>query len=477
MRARAQPGQRVTPTARRSRGLVAVTLCLSALVGGCRVAPFEFTPEGRGQVFDEMMKSVDAYSGSVLEGTVDPRELSRTYRPAAIAASDQATFYRVLGQALTTLDDPHVSLDIPPELEDSLFVPALWVGAVINRRPWIAITESYFPESHRLLKWGELLAVDGHPGPFDTQLLDDLLLSNRGETRRLRVRTLDSTEIEFDAPCTVPRSVWALSTRAHELPRRAHPLVRPTAPPGVVVPEYLTLRLGARSEVAYLRLDSFKHELLGQTEASLCDQIGLLCETARGAESILIDVRANTGGSLSASTRLVNAFIEDREPELPVSLLIPATGPSSIPGTRTRLLGLVRVAPAPDLPPPIRGRIVVLVDDLSASGAEYVAAVLRCRRNAVIVGATTSGAEWVTFDWPLSDGSILALGLGGGLTRECGGSFQRIGITPDVTLPYPHHLAEEEGFPAARLAFDNSILAEGLRQCGLDPAEWMDMEE
>jgi C-terminal processing protease CtpA/Prc len=81
--------------------------------------------------------------------------------------------------------------------------------------------------------------------------------------------------------------------------------------------------------------------------------------------------------------------------------------------------------------PRYSGKIVILVDEVSLSQAEYTAMALRSAPNAIVVGSTTAGA----------DGNVSPIPLPGGLRSMISGigvfypdkkATQRIGIIPDV---------------------------------------------
>jgi C-terminal processing protease CtpA/Prc len=79
------------------------------------------------------------------------------------------------------------------------------------------------------------------------------------------------------------------------------------------------------------------------------------------------------------------------------------------------------------------GKVVVLVDEVSQSQAEYTTMALRAAPRTVVVGSTTAGA----------DGNISPFALPGGLRTMISGlgvfypdktPTQRIGIVPDVVV-------------------------------------------
>ena len=80
-----------------------------------------------------------------------------------------------------------------------------------------------------------------------------------------------------------------------------------------------------------------------------------------------------------------------------------------------------------------KGKLVVLVNELSQSQAEYTSMAFRAGDNTKIIGSTTAGA----------DGNVSAIMLPGGLRTMIsgigvnypnGGETQRIGIVPDIEV-------------------------------------------
>ena len=78
-------------------------------------------------------------------------------------------------------------------------------------------------------------------------------------------------------------------------------------------------------------------------------------------------------------------------------------------------------------------RLVVLVDEGTASAAEVVAGALQDRNRAVIVGSRTYGKGSVQEPSQLSDGSAIELTVGRYLTPS-GRSLDGVGIEPDVLV-------------------------------------------
>jgi Peptidase family S41 len=104
--------------------------------------------------------------------------------------------------------------------------------------------------------------------------------------------------------------------------------------------------------------------------------------------------------------------------------------------------------------PHYSGRIVILVDEVSISQAEYTAMAFRSAPRAIVVGSTTSGA----------DGNVSAIPLPGGLNTAISGigvfypdkrPTQRISIIPDVEV-----IPTIEGIRTGR----DEVLEEAIRR-------------
>ena len=79
------------------------------------------------------------------------------------------------------------------------------------------------------------------------------------------------------------------------------------------------------------------------------------------------------------------------------------------------------------------GKIVILVDEVSQSQAEYTAMALRAAPNALVVGSTTAGADGNVSSVPLP-GGVVSMISGIGVFYPDGTPTQRVGIVPDVEV-------------------------------------------
>lgn len=213
------------------------------------------------------------------------------------------------------------------------------------------------------------------------------------------------------------------------------------APPGS------TLRLGLRRQGALLAVrvecraidsdlvSSRLVELRGRRVAFI--QVGTFATTtpdavARAldelrAEACVLDLRNNGGGQVSAAVRLASLFLEPGQEIASVH--------------RRAGVEQLRAAPAGLRFP---GRLVVLINENSASAAELVAGALRERAGAVLVGQKSFGKGAVQRILALPDGSAFKLTTAHYRTPS-GRSIEGRGLDPDLPAQTP---PESLGGPA-----------------------------
>jgi carboxyl-terminal processing protease len=115
--------------------------------------------------------------------------------------------------------------------------------------------------------------------------------------------------------------------------------------------------------------------------------------TARGATSMILDLRGNPGGDLEQSIRVANIFLP---PDADVVTVRYRNRPTEV--RRTTMAPTV-----PQLP------LIVLTDSSSASASEIVAGALQDHDRAVLLGTTSFGKGVVQTLYPLDGGWTLKL--------------------------------------------------------------------
>jgi C-terminal processing protease CtpA/Prc len=162
-------------------------------------------------------------------------------------------------------------------------------------------------------------------------------------------------------------------------------------------------------EVAYLKLSSVK-----------ASEAAKYIESASGAKGLIIDIRNYPSEFMVFA---LGARLIDR----PTEFARFTNGDPANPGAFhwTPPISLQPVSPR------YAGKIVILVDEVSQSQAEYTTMAFRAARNAIVVGSTTAGA----------DGNVSPIPLPGGLRSMISGigvfypdkkPTQRVGIIADI---------------------------------------------
>lgn len=147
----------------------------------------------------------------------------------------------------------------------------------------------------------------------------------------------------------------------------------------------------------------------------------------QGMESLIIDLRYDPGGLLSASVDMSKLFLDNNR------MIVFTKGRK--PENYQEFKAAFR-APYSDLP------LVILVNRYSASASEIVAGAMQDNKRAVIIGERTYGKASVQSMIPLSDKSALRLTIARYYTPS-GRSIHRDekkntgGITPDIEVKVP----------------------------------------
>lgn len=165
--------------------------------------------------------------------------------------------------------------------------------------------------------------------------------------------------------------------------------------------------------LGYIRLQRFSE----RTEDELLAALERLDKTA--AAGLILDLRDNPGGTLSAAIDVANTFL----PDGPILHIVGRDG-----AKRTVYAFPVEKYPLKPL--------VILVNGYTASASEIVSGALQDRGIAKLVGTTTFGKGLVQTVVPLRDGS--ALSLTSARYQTAGGRFiHESGIEPDVVVELP----------------------------------------
>jgi len=178
----------------------------------------------------------------------------------------------------------------------------------------------------------------------------------------------------------------------------------------IQVPTVRASMVGDR--VLYVRIYQFGSQTSTEFSRALKDGLP-------GASGMVLDLRADPGGFISAADDVITQFVTSGE-------TFETRGRN---GTDRHQVGSQHAAPTVPL--------VVLVDANSASAAEIVAGSLQVHQRAKLVGTTTYGKGSVQEDFVLSDGSDIHLTVERWYLPN-GATIDHKGLTPDQTVSLAH---------------------------------------
>ena len=134
----------------------------------------------------------------------------------------------------------------------------------------------------------------------------------------------------------------------------------------------------------YIRVNRFANNTFKEF-AEAIDKMGPI-------DALILDLRGNGGGLMDQAIRMSNYF-------LPQGSVIVSTEGMKVPSDRI-------VAPSDG---PFKGKVIVLVNETSASASEIVSGALQDWDRGLLIGRRTFGKGLVQRQFPLNDGSAVRL--------------------------------------------------------------------
>jgi carboxyl-terminal processing protease len=176
------------------------------------------------------------------------------------------------------------------------------------------------------------------------------------------------------------------------------------------------------NSVAYIRLRQFQEQSPHDLEQAVDKAV------KGGMKALVLDLRNNPGGLLTAAVEVSEKFIEDGK------LVVYTEGRVRNQNMRFTAHSKKAITNVP---------MVVLVNQGSASASEIVAGALQDWGRAMVVGVQSFGKGSVQTIIPLSDGSGLRLTTAKYFTPK-GRSIHGKGITPDIVVEAPKEPVTKE---------------------------------
>jgi len=142
-----------------------------------------------------------------------------------------------------------------------------------------------------------------------------------------------------------------------------------------------------REEIGYIRVNRFAETTYEEFQKAMEDLLG------KGMQSLILDLRGNPGGYLTMATDMADDFLADKQ------LIVYTEGrkrdKKHFYATEKGLFQ--------------SGKLVILIDEGSASASEIVAGAIQDNDRGTIIGRRSFGKGLVQEQWMLKDGSALRL--------------------------------------------------------------------
>ena len=165
-------------------------------------------------------------------------------------------------------------------------------------------------------------------------------------------------------------------------------------------------------DIAYIELQQFTEQSVPDLSKELSDI------QEQGYRGLILDLRRNPGGALSATVDVTDMFLEE-------GLILTERNRS---GVETRFEARPG-GEATDIP------MVVLIGPGSASGSEVLASALHANGRATLVGEASFGKGTVNQLFPLSDGGAIYVTTARWLTPS-GEQVEGVGLAPDHEIVF-----------------------------------------
>ena len=329
------------------------------------------------------------------------------------AALDPATLREAaITGVLNSLNDPHTTYLTPEELKaGALDLNSTYQGigaSVSDRRGQVEIIAPFrdSPAEAAGIKAGDvIMEVDGErTDGWNSREAVQRIRGVKGTKVTLKVKHLDGTvqtiavtrgEIQIESVFSEPNLEVIPGESGTNLVDRT----------GAVA-----------QDIAYINISQFHENTLNELRAKLKDV------ESKGYKGLIVDVRGNPGGLLSATVDAADEFLTSGT----ILSEVDASGKKS--SWTAKPGGLATKIP-----------IVVLQDRSSASGAEVLAAALRDNGRAKIVGTRSFGKGTVNQLQPLKNCGdpkgcgALYISVGRWLSPS-GEQIEGVGVKPDIEL-------------------------------------------
>lgn len=190
-------------------------------------------------------------------------------------------------------------------------------------------------------------------------------------------------------------------------------------------------------------------------------QVGDLIGKARKHKALILDLRGNRGGSVDSLERLAGGMFEK---DVKIGDRV---------GRKERKPQMAKAWKNA-----YTGKLIVLVDNRSASAAELFARVMQIEKRGNVLGDHSSGSvmEARHYDEQIGTDTVIFYGVSitdADIIMSDGKSLEHVGVTPDeILLPSPNALANHRDPVLARAAEESGVKISSDDAGKLFPYDW-----
>jgi carboxyl-terminal processing protease len=392
--------------------LVALALiCIS--VTGCTDAD---VTSDREHAFTQVWETINSSFYDETFGGRDWRALGDEYREKALSAPTEKDFYITLNTMLFRLGVSHIGV-IPNDHPEWIGAPASFADGEVGLN--LRIVDKRLVVIRRKAILGDL-ALDLQPGTVITSLnnltLEDFMTEvSTPPVPAIRPQLLATERAErelFRDAGEIVEIVY-LDTSGAEQKVELTAFAREGAIELIegIPPVYLDFEKRVIDEqFGYIRFSSFHGDLTGRIIAAI--------DEYHDMAGLIIDLRGNVGGDFQVRRAIAEHLIRETAR---VWQYVGRRGPDDI-----------NLDPSPNA---YEGKVVFIVDEMSASSAEELPGAMQALGRAKVIGDTTAGMVLVADVLPLEIGATLVYPVAE--TRFVNGYVpEGKGVVPDVAVPY-----------------------------------------
>jgi carboxyl-terminal processing protease len=375
------------------------------------------TPAERSAIFETVWQTVNDEYFDPTFGGKDWQAIGEKYRQKLATVQNDAAFWiKVLNPMLFELGVSHLAA-LPPELANEIDRITFATGSLgfdvrlIDEKAVVTQVIKGSPADQAGLRPGFVItAVDGWTlsdiAAINLQTPPDNERNQRGNAiQGMRGYLYDETgkqvNVEYLDAGGRPQSV-----AMQFVPRRysACAPLDPSLPPACAEIEVKHLADG----IGYLRFSGFLASVLDSTLQAIND--------LHDAPALIIDLRGNPGGQFPVRKAIASQLVG--EPKLFI---------------RYQHRDGLEEAYLDPVPNAYQGKVVILVDELSASSSEEFAGSLQALGRATIVGSQTPGRCLTANIVSLPKGGLLVYPNGQSQTPD-GRVLENNGVVPDIAI-------------------------------------------